>query len=256
MPKLKPPLIASIGALLLVGALFLSLFLSTAAYRTEDNVVLPSETTKAPESDAVLGQNLEILGDVQVTASNVQRVIASLSRAESYTATIVSRLYYGETSGTVTCRQTVKNGAYRTDYLDAEGTIAYTELLWNGSYYTWRNGADTYSQGNQGAFTTDQSAMLPTYETVCDLPKEQITGGALVQEGDELLLTVDTQNGNQIGVYKVSARTGLLRSASFSVNGKMTRAVDIQVSTEEPADSLFVLPGETTPVYQESQNQS
>ena len=98
--------------------------------------------------------------------------------------------------------------------------------------------------------------MLPTYETVCDLPKEQITGGALVQEGDELLLTVDTQNGNQIGVYKVSARTGLLRSASFSENGKMTRAVDIQVSTEEPADSLFVLPGETTPVYQESQNQS
>ena len=79
MPKLKPPLIASIGALLLVGALFLSLFLSTAAYRTEDDVVLPSETTKAPESDAVLGQNLEILGDVQVTASNVQRVIASLS---------------------------------------------------------------------------------------------------------------------------------------------------------------------------------
>lgn len=256
MPKLKPPLIASIGALLLVGALFLSLFLSTAAYRTEDDVVLPSETTKAPESDAVLGQNLEILGDVQVTASNVQRVIASLSRAESYTATIVSRLYYGETSGTVTCRQTVKNGAYRTDYLDAEGTIAYTELLWNGSYYTWRNGADTYSQGNQGAFTTDQSAMLPTYETVCDLPEEQITGGALVQEGDELLLTVDTQNGNQIGVYKVSARTGLLRSASFSENGKMTRAVDVQVSTEEPADSLFVLPGETTPVYQESQNQS
>ena len=83
MPKLKPPLIASIGALLLVGALFLSLFLSTAAYRTEDDVVLPSETTKAPESDAVLGQNLEILGDVQVTASNVQRVIASLSRRKA-----------------------------------------------------------------------------------------------------------------------------------------------------------------------------
>lgn len=256
MPKLKPPLVASIGALLLVGALFLSLFLSTAAYRTEDDVVLPSETTKAPEND-VLGDNLSILSEVEITADNIQAVIASLSRAEAYTATVTSRLYYGETSGTITCRQSVKNDAIRTDYLNTNGNVLRSELLWDGTSYAWRSGADTYSQGNQGAFTADQSAMLPTYETVCELPREQITGGALVQEGDELLLTVDTQNGSQIGVYKISAQTGLLRAASFSENGKMTRAVEVTVSTEAPADSLFVLPGETQPVYDpaDAQNQ-
>lgn len=248
MPKLKPPLVASIGALLLVGALFLSLFLSTAAYRTENDVVLPSETTKAPESD-VLGDNLSILGEVEITPDNIQAVIASLSRAETYTATVTSRLYYADTSGTTTCRQSAKNGAYRTDYLDEGGNVIYTELLWDGVSYTWRRGAETYSQGNQGAFTTDQSAMLPTYETVCELPREQITGGALVQEGDELLLTVDTAQGDQVGVYKISARTGLLCAASFSENGKMTRAVEVTVSAEQPDDALFVLPGAAEPVY-------
>lgn len=256
MPKLKPPLVASIGALLLVGALFLSLFLSTAAYRTEDDVVLPSETTKAPANDGVLGENLSILSEVEITADNIQSVVASLSRAESYTATVVSRLYYGDTSGTVTCRQSVKNGAIRTDYLNATANVISSELLWDNISYTWRSGADTYSQGNQGSFTADQSAMLPTYETVCELPREQITGGALVQEGNELLLTVDTRNGSQVGVYKISAQTGLLCAASFSEDGKMTRSVEVTVSSEPPADSLFVLPGETQPVYESAQTEN
>lgn len=249
MPKLRPPLVAAIGALLLVGALFLSLFLSTAAYRTGDDVVLPSETTAAPETGQVLGRNLEILGGVEITADNIQQVIASLERVDSYTAAVTSRLYYGDTSGTSSCRQSVRNGACRTDYLNAAGGTEYTEILYEGVYYAWRSGADTYSRGNQGAFTADQAAMLPTYETVCALPREQITGGALVQEDGDLLLAVDTQDGGQVGVYKISTQTGLLKSAAFSQDGKMTRAVEVQITPGEPDDALFILPGESQPLY-------
>lgn len=153
-----------------------------------------------------------------------------------------------------TCRQAVKQGAYRVDLLTASGAVETTELLYQGVCYAWRSGAETYYQGAQGDFTTDQGAMLPTYETVIGLPKEQVTGGALVEENGEQLLTVDTRDGDRVGVYRISVQTGLLRSASFSEGGKMTRAVEVAVSAEEPADSLFVLPGEMAPVYKSPGN--
>lgn len=249
MPKLRPPLVAAIGALLLVGALFLSFFLSTAAYRTDDEVLLPSETTKTPQTDTVLGKNLKILGDVQVTVDNVQQVIASLGRAQSYTMQVTSRLYYGETSGTTTYRQTVRQGACRTDVLSASGATLYSELLWDGMCYAWRSGSSSYTTSRQGAFVADRSASLPTYETVCELPREAITGGALVQTEQDMLLTVDTQEQDRIGVYKISAQTGLLQSASFSEDGKMVRSVECTVDTAEPEDSLFILPGMTQAVF-------
>ncbi len=248
-PRLTPALVASAGALLLVGALFLSLFLPSAAYRTDDAVVLPADATQTAGNDGLPGENLRILDEVQVTRDNIQQVVASLSRPSAYTARITSRLYYGETSGEQLCRQTVKHGAVRTDYLDADGNIQYTELLWDGTYAAWRPDDSTFQTGAQGAFTADQSAMLPTYETVCQLPEDQITGGALVEEDGALTLTVDTESGGEIGVYRISAQTGLLTAAAFSVEGVMTRAVEVEVSLDIPDDALFVRPGETDPVY-------
>lgn len=248
--KLKPPLIASIGALLLVGALFLSLVLSTAAYRTGDQeIMLPSEATKAPKTEENAGRNLEIVSDVKITAENIQRVIASLSRSDQYIASVTSHLYYGDDSGIVMCRQSVRNNAFRVDYLSPSGTVVHTQLLWNDSCYAWRSGSSTYYHGARGDFTADQDAMLPTYETVCNLPADQITGGSLVQEGNEMRLVVDTRDGSAAATYQISVRTGLLCAAAFSENGVTTRSLDVQLSSEEPDDSLFILPGETIPVY-------
>ena len=248
--KLTTPLVASIGALLLVGAIFLSLFLSTTAYSPEE-VEIPSGPTAPPESQEIAGKNLELVGGVEIDETNIQRVIASLERAESYSAKIVSRLYHGQDSSALACRQTVKNGAYRVDWLNAAGAVERTELLYEDAYYAWRSNTDTYFQGARGDFTTDQSAMLPTYETVCDLPAEQITGGALVQEHGALYLTADTKEDEYVGVYKISVETGMLCAASFSQDGMMTRTVEVSIMEGEPADAMFVLPGESAPVYEE-----
>ena len=248
--KLTTPLVASIGALLLVGAIFLSLFLSTTAYSPEE-VEIPSGPTAPPEVDEISGKNLALVGGVEIDEKNIQRVIASLERAESYSATIVSRLYHGQTSSALTCRQVVKNDAYRVDWLNAAGAVERSELLYGDAYYAWRSNADAYFQGARGDFTTDQGAMLPTYETVCDLPAEQITGGALVQENGALYLTADTKEDEYVGVYKISVETGMLCSASFSQDGKMIRAVEVSIMEDEPADAMFVLPGESAPVYGE-----
>ena len=226
--KLTTPLVASIGALLLVGAIFLSLFLSTTAYSPEE-VEIPSGPTAPPESQEIAGKNLELVGGVEIDETNIQRVIASLERAESYSAKIVSRLYHGQDSSALACRQTVKNGAYRVDWLNAAGAVERTELLYEDAYYAWRSNTDTYFQGARGDFTTDQSAMLPTYETVCDLPAEQITGGALVQENGALYLTADTKENGYVGVYKISVETGMLCAASFSQDGMMTRTVEVSI---------------------------
>ena len=253
--KLKTPLIASFAALLLVGVLFLSLVLSTAVYRpAESEIVLPSGANEAPRTEEIAGENLKTVAQTDITRENIQRVVASLSRPESYMVTIMSRLYYGEHSGVLSCRQSVKGGAQRVDYLSSSGGVERSELMWDGAFYAWRQGGDDVYEGAQGAFTPDQGAMLPTYEAVCALPAEQITGGALIQEGDELLLTVDTRDGDNVGVYKISVQTGLLRSASFSQGGKMTRTVEVAMGDEVPSDGLFVLPGKVQPVFALVQN--
>ena len=126
--KLKAPLIAAIGALLLVGALFLSLFLSTAAYRPDESqIAYLSGQAQPSETDKIAGRNMEIMGGVQIDPNNVQRVIASLSRAESYIATVTSRLYYGETSGIRVSRLSVRKGAHPNYQFYQTGTPQYNQ---------------------------------------------------------------------------------------------------------------------------------
>ena len=245
-PRMTTPLLASIGAMVMVGTLFVSFYVSTSAYRSDGTgIVLPGEEGNAPVADTEIQQTLDDgLDGIIITCDNAQRVIASLTRPQAYSGTIQNTLYYGENTYTVSRRQTVKNGVCRTDELSAAGTITRSEIRSGERFYAWQTGGSTYYQGMAGSFTTDVSGMLPTYETVLQLPREALTDAGTVNLDYEPCIFVSASDGEYRSDYYISAVTGLLKQADIYQGERLIRScVVTMLSTEPPADSAFVLPG-------------
>lgn len=248
MPKLTTPMLASIGAMVMVGTLFLSFYVSTSAYRAGDTtIVLPGEATGAPVADTGLQQVYhDGLGSVQITTENIRQVVASLSRPAAYSYTVKNTLYYGEQSFTVSRRQTVLNGVCRTDELDASGSIVRSMLQSGDAYYTWRTGSSTYYTGAAGAFTSDMNGMLLTYEDVVGLPADAITDAGTVNLDYEPCVFASALTGAYRSVYYVSTTTGLLRRVDIYQGEQLIRRSEVtDLSTEQPFAAAFMLPGGT-----------
>lgn len=245
-PKVTTPLLASIGAMVMVGTLFLSFYVSTSAYRADGTgIVLPGEVDKAPVADTeVQHKQDDGLDGIEITPDNVQQTIASLDRPDAYSCTIENTLYYGQSSHTISRRQTVKNGVCRTDELNPSGSIVRSTIQSGDRLYAWQTGSSTYYEGKAGAFSVDASGMLPTYETVIALPRETLTEAGSVNLDYEPCIYVGAQDGGHRSVYYVSAVTGLLKRVDIFEGERLIRSsVMTMVSTETPEDSAFALPG-------------
>lgn len=92
--------------------------------------------------------------------------------------------------------------------------------------------------------------MLPTYETVCQLPADQIQSAELIELSGQPMIRVRATENDRTAEYIVSAVTGLLYSASFSQEGTRTQFIQTSVlSLDRPADNLFTLPGQNHTIF-------
>lgn len=242
--KLTTPMLATIGAVALVGALFLSFYLSTSAYRTDGaGIVLPGEASAEPvviaPDDIVTGQPMPI----EITPENVQRVIATLKRPTGYVCTTENRLFYDGQSTTLRREQMVLGDLCRTDEQNAVGATLRTTLRKGTTLYAWENGDDTYYVGNTGHFTNDSSAMMPTYETVLELPQAQITDTGLENISYEPCVRVGFEDEAYRCVYYISTVSGLLVRADFYKEDTLVRQCEISaLSNTAPEKGVFLLP--------------
>ncbi len=245
------PLLAALGALALVIALFFSFYLSTSAYRSEESgITLPSEQSKAPvvSQSGELPASNDALQGVDVRTDNVQRVIASLHRPEAYSYLVQNTLYEGTSAiRTLTRRQFFKQDACRTDVLNDSGSVQRITLRKGEQIYAWESGSSSYYSGKAGSFTDEDSAMLPSYQTVLSLKSEQITAAELSNLAYEPCIRVDTTQGVYRCIYYVSTVSGLLVRADIFKGETMVRQCLISgLSTTAPADSFFQLPNGTS----------
>lgn len=251
MSKIKAPFVAAIGALILVGILFLSFVLSSSAYRTDGSgIVLPSALDPSPVGVEDWEQkNEDILLQITVTPENVRAVVAALVRPAAYSMTVRNTLHAGGAGAVLSCRQTVRDGAVRIDYLTGAGGVERTTLFWQDACYAWKNGAVSFYKGVAGAFTGDTEAMLPTYETVCALEDDALVSAVLEERGGEPCIVVVAAQQEQTVTYVISASSGLLRRADYERDGETVRTVETDVQLETPEDSLFVLPGTAESIF-------
>lgn len=253
--KQKTALIAALCAAVMVGMLVLSFILSSNLFQDDNTLAiqLPSELTHGTlphgQTMDIAKENLRKIEQISVDTNNVQAVIAALSRPPAYTLEVTNTLHWNGGSRDLRCRQYVKNGAYRTETLNAQGAVQQVSLEYAGNFYAWDSGSSTYYSGRTGAITSDETAMLPNYETVCKLAPEQVVEAALVEIDGQPMIRVLANEGTRTAVYVVSTATGLLYRADFSYNGKPTQTVQTKLIALSAEENLFFLPGDTSPVF-------
>lgn len=251
MKKFNPPMLAAVAAVAVVITLLISLYLSGVAYKVPDDIVSILDE-RLPNNEQIFEQNIKIAGEVQINNDNVKQVIKSLARPHSYKATITNTLFYDGVHGSVSCIQSVMNGAYRVDYLTNAGIVEHSQITYDGIGYAFTPYSNEYNTFNVGSFSSNSDAMIPSYQTILDYPENYITGSRMYEENGQMIIEVDTQIGKKIGIYRISLKNGLLHSADFSEDGKMIRQVQIIVSDDMPSSNDFILAGQTKPVYDKS----
>lgn len=254
--NLSTPMLAAIGAAVLVGLLFLSYVLSSGVlHRKDTGIVLQSDTENAPTVSS--GSQLltaQSVADVTIGPDNAQKVIASLARPEAYSCLIENTLYYDGGSSTLRCHQYMRDDLVRTDWLSEAGAIQSTLLRTGDTAYTWENGSTTFYEGTWGEFSDDAAAMLPTYEDVLDESIVLTSAGRQDIDNEPCIMVEFEQDGYRCAYY-VSAASGLLKKASFYQGEKMVRQVVVShFKTEQPDESLFILPNGQKLLGENTQN--
>lgn len=246
--NISPPMLAAIGAGVLVGLLFLSYVLSSGLlHERSTGITLPDGNTDTP----VVSQGSHMLtaqsvADIEIGTGNAQSVIASLTRPTAYSCSIENTLYYDGGSSALRCRRYAQDDVVRTDTLSESGSVQSTLIRDGDTAYAWDTGDSTAYQGKWGDFTDDAAAMLPTYEDVLDEGIELLSAGR--QDVDfEPCIMVEFEQGGYRCVYYVSAATGLLKTASFYSGDTLTRQVTVSaLQTDAPDEELFALPDGTS----------
>ena len=246
--KLSTPMIASIGAAALVLVLFLSfLFSSGLLHERKGGIQLPGSGEDAPvagtEGSVMTAQDV---ADVEITAENAQKVIASLKRPSDYVCQIANTLYFTGGSSTLTCTRYARGDAVRTDTLDAAGEVSSTLLRDADVVYAWNAGDTQAFKGAQGPFTDDADAMLPTYEDVL-ASGVMLTAASRENLENDPCIRVKFDQGGYHCVYDISASSGLLKAASFYSGQTLTRQVTVSaLRTDTPGANFFNLPDGTS----------
>lgn len=254
--NLSTPMLAAIGAAVLVGLLFLSYLLSSGVlHRKDTGIVLQSGTENAPtvnsESQLLTAQSV---ADVTIGPDNAQKVIASLTRPEAYSCVVENTLYYDGGSSTLRCHQYMRDDVVRTDWMTEAGTVQSTLVRAGDTAYTWENGSTAFYEGTWGDFSDDAAAMLPTYEDVLDEGVVLSSAGRQDMDNEPCIMVEFEQQGYRC-VYYVSAASGLLKKASFYDGETLARQVVVSnLKTETPDEALFTLPNGQKLLGENTQN--
>jgi len=242
--RLSAPLLAALGAAVLVALLFLSYALSAGLLREHDiSILLPEgmETVPVVSADSQL-LTVQNAADIAIGKGNAKRVIASLTRPAAYSCKIENILHYNGQTTTLYCTQYVQNGVERVDTTDASGNVRNTLLYAGETVYAWNRGESRLYEGKKGNFNDDAAAMLPTYEDVLD---ETVTLAEAERHDidyEPCIRAAFDRDGYRC-VYYISIATGLLKSASFYQEGVVVRQVMVRdLRTGPPDEAVFTLP--------------
>ena len=254
MQKRRTAMIAALCTLVLICVFASTFFFSSMSYQTDRyRVTLPKELESADNLNTDTMEQMPQL-DVELpkmTPDNVQSVILSLPRLVQYSSSVTNSIYLSDgTTASWHAITYVKNDAQRVERYTTNETLPQLSLYYGDEVYMWEQGSNAVWHAEVGAFTADMAAMIPSYLDVCELPQESILKAETQYLNNIPCIHVICENGTE---YVISMVTGLLEQVEYYENGELVREVKIVSTEEEIADSLFVLPGESDPIFMQKE---
>ena len=216
-------------------------------------VELPSAGTGSPQQTAspTAPGDGEFL-TVEVTTDTVQAVIATLSRADSYTRTLTVQDFWGEgedDSSATAVTVWVDGGWTRTQVTPPSGrtqnAVIHGDELW-----LWYDRDRDYVTLPAGEHTADLTQRFPTYEDVLRLEPEDITDAGYAASGNWNCVYAEAAD-RELGClyrYWVDVGSGLLVAAETEQEGRVIyRMTASALQTPCPATASFRLPAGQVP---------
>lgn len=235
----------------IVGFLASTAFLLADSRNEEAVITLPGRGSAVIETNPQLEQsNLSHLQAVRIDRTNIQAVLESLSRPESYSMESETVYYYRESTATLTSQMWSADGCVRIAQQETDGTDRQL-LLTEGWVYLW-SGTETPSRFSRQEGDEELYRRAPSYQDLLALPADAILEGGTVQREEGLCLyarSLDSLTGETEEWY-VLAENGLLLEAQGTLDGKTTYRYRLTALSQElPEDAVFLLPDGTRPMH-------
>jgi len=238
-----------LAALITLGLLlFLFFFQSddTPGVRLADGVPTTEDGNGVPDNPASL---------VEITPDNVQNVIATLARIETYSRTIAQTRYWsnGTESAVSEAQIWVTPYALRIAWEHGENIILTADY-----FHIWfenrphQSRPVTVGLGGSLSQILDEFQGIPSYETVLELDPAQIMEAGYVLKNIDgvyeycIYLVFESGILGYVDRYYISLNSGLLL-AMYTLDGDIPifRMETVHFSSEAPPNSAFTLPDGT-----------
>jgi len=213
MKKQRPIRLSILVVMIAMAAVFgYILFGNLQAGERQINISLPGgEQSGAAAGEGGASPVLETdLTAVEVTTQNVQAVVKSMARPQSYHITMTLTNHYGDMTRTRIVDHWVSDANSRTRTVS--GAVTFNELRWKDTVYLWNADDETYISYPVGDFSPDASAGMLTYEDVARIPVKQITSAAYEAYEDIPCIHIVAEDPelDYSSEYYISLDTGML----------------------------------------------
>ena len=246
----KRSTMALIAAMFVVAVgIFISFFLSSNQ-NDSYTITLPGQGSAEIDTSHEIGDsNRDQVKTITITAENIQSVVASLMRPESYHCKMSMVYYYRDTQTTMKSELWKSADCVRISQFTADGQIAQQALLTDQWVYLWGDGT-VYNRYARQDSDADLYSRIPSYEDLVKMDASQIMVGELREQDGTLCLYAETQDliTNEIEQWYILVENGLLLQASGTLDGTNTYTCYMtSLALEETDDALFKLPDGTLP---------
>lgn len=245
MERNRRAVFAVLIAVIIVIAVFAS-FAMNLFPRRDYQIRLPdlSDSADSSASGDDSGADNEVLR-VEVTPRTVQRVIATLSRSQSYHRELSIELWAGDGEPSVTTAQVWVDGDWTRTSVTYPGGRVQHDLVGDGTRWLWYEGEHTALSFPADGAQADLAQHIPTYEDVLALPVADITDTGYEKYDTAVCIYVEVAQKelNSRERYWISVTDGLLVAAERVKDGAAVyRMTALSTESPAPADSSFALP--------------
>ena len=235
----------TLGFIVLVVIVLVLMF--SNSLRRSSRITLPEEGGSAGQTEEDAASGGDALTVIAVTPETVQTVIETLHRPDQYSRTIRVEQVWSGGSGSFETTVTVSGRWTRTDRTLSDGQVRHT-ITDGETTYIWYNSESAVYSGPAGEITPDDEQAIPTYETILDLPVEDIAAADYRSVSGVNCIYVETVQDpdGYTQRYWVSVETGLLVASERLLEGEtIYRMASLTVDLSTPSADRFILPDGT-----------
>ncbi len=252
MEDRKRTIFAVLIALVMVAALLYSFGLNLFSRTPQVDLADPGAVETGDPNATSPGNSAGIR--VEITPATVQSVIASMSRYESYSRTVMVTYSWGDNeTGGVIAQVWADGGWIRTISVQTSGVLEHT-ILGDGWVWIWYDteeaqGEQSVYQGIAEDLCEDLLQRLPTYEDILKLDTESITKADYVLRNGQPCIYVEAEQRSLGYLYRywISETSGLLMASETEKSGVLVYSMESNevVSPMSVGSEVFTLPDGT-----------